>query len=493
MKRKALLLALCVMLVTSPAWANYLGDLLKAGIDAYSNNITVLNPKNLKVGNGTPTVTLNGEDMYVEGTFEVDGAARFDGAVTMASGPTMTALTASKPVFTDASKLLTSAGTMPVNQGGTNLTSYAVGDILYASAATTIGKLADVAAGQPLLSGGLTTAPAYAGYTFAGTAAATYTFPTATKTLAANDGSNLTISGQAIGDLPIASSATAYGKLADVATGQVLVSGGVGAAPAYSATPMVTSVTLSGATASKPLFTDGSKVTTSTGTVPTDQGGTGLASYAVGDLLYASEATTLAKLADVAVNQVLVSGGVGAAPAYSAAPVTATHALTTPRGTSGSGIGVTVNDAGSLRTQVYKVSVAKDNFLSAGVTHDLVIWTAPAKSIIHSVLANVSEAFVCGAVCTTSTLSATLGVAAGGVEYLESFDLDAATGWFGDADAEVGSALDIAANTNGGYILPAGGAFTLRATSGTGNWGDTATTNLSAGALEFYILYSVLP
>ena len=35
---------------------------------------------NLKVGNGTPTVSLNGEDTYLEGTLEVDGAVRFDNA-----------------------------------------------------------------------------------------------------------------------------------------------------------------------------------------------------------------------------------------------------------------------------------------------------------------------------------------------------------------------------------------------------------------------------
>ena len=34
---------------------------------------------NLQVGNGVPGVTLNGEDVYVEGTFEVDGAQQFDG------------------------------------------------------------------------------------------------------------------------------------------------------------------------------------------------------------------------------------------------------------------------------------------------------------------------------------------------------------------------------------------------------------------------------
>lgn len=78
------------------------------------------------------------------------------------------------------------------------------------------------------------------------------------------------------------------------------------------------------------------------------QGGTGIASYAVGDLLYASGATTLSKLADVATGSVLVSGGVGVAPAYSATPtltsVTATSligstSVTAPTVYGGTGTG----------------------------------------------------------------------------------------------------------------------------------------------------------
>lgn len=34
---------------------------------------------NLRVGNGTPAQTLNGEDAYIEGVLEVDGTAQFDG------------------------------------------------------------------------------------------------------------------------------------------------------------------------------------------------------------------------------------------------------------------------------------------------------------------------------------------------------------------------------------------------------------------------------
>lgn len=49
-------------------------------------------------------------------------------------------------------------------------------------------------------------------------------------------------------------------------------------------------------------------------------GGTGLDTYVIGDLLYANTASTLARLADVAVGKVLVSGGVGAAPAWGDVP-----------------------------------------------------------------------------------------------------------------------------------------------------------------------------
>lgn len=48
-----------------------------------------------------------------------------------------------------------------VSYGGTNIASYAVGDLLYASGSTTLSKLADVATGNALISGGVTTAPAW--------------------------------------------------------------------------------------------------------------------------------------------------------------------------------------------------------------------------------------------------------------------------------------------------------------------------------------------
>jgi hypothetical protein len=45
-------------------------------------------------------------------------------------------------------------------------------------------------------------------------------------------------------------------------------------------------------------------------------GGTGLSSYTIGDLIYADTSTSFAKLADVAVGNALISGGVGSAPSW---------------------------------------------------------------------------------------------------------------------------------------------------------------------------------
>ena len=51
-------------------------------------------------------------------------------------------------------------------------------------------------------------------------------------------------------------------------------------------------------------------------TIGVAYGGTGLTSYAIGDLIYASGATTLSKLPDVATGNALISGGVGVAPLW---------------------------------------------------------------------------------------------------------------------------------------------------------------------------------
>jgi hypothetical protein len=53
----------------------------------------------------------------------------------------------------------------------------------------------------------------------------------------------IALTSQAVGDLVIATSTTQLGRVADVAVGQVLVSGGIATAPTYSASPSITALT----------------------------------------------------------------------------------------------------------------------------------------------------------------------------------------------------------------------------------------------------------
>lgn len=81
--------------------------------------------------------------------------------------------------------------------------------------------------------------------------------------------------------------------------------------------------------------------------VPATAGGTGQTSYAVGDLLYADTTTSLAKLADVATGNALISGGVGVAPAWGKIGLTTHVTGTLPVANGGTGT-ATAFTAGSV-------------------------------------------------------------------------------------------------------------------------------------------------
>ncbi|WP_454812189.1 hypothetical protein [Labrys neptuniae] len=96
--------------------------------------------------------------------------------------------------------------------------------------------------------------------------------------------------GFAVGDMLYADSTTTLAKLADVVGGNVLRSGGVGVAPSWGKVGLTTHVS---------------------GTLPITSGGTNITTFATGDILYASAANTLSKLAIGSTGQVLaISGGV---------------------------------------------------------------------------------------------------------------------------------------------------------------------------------------
>lgn len=74
------------------------------------------------------------------------------------------------------------------------------------------------------------------------------------------------------------------------------------------------------------------------GTLAAANGGTGQSSYTIGDILYASSSTALAKLAAVATGNVLISGGVGAAPSWGKVGLTTHISGTLAVGNGGTGL-----------------------------------------------------------------------------------------------------------------------------------------------------------
>ena len=127
----------------------------------------------------------------------------------------------------------------------------------------------------------------------------------------------------AVGDLPYASGTTTLSKLADVATGNALLSGGVGAAPIYGKIGLTTHVS---------------------GILPVANGGFGLSTYTVGDIPFANGTGSLTTLHDVATGNVFLSGGIGVAPVYGKVGLT-TH-VTGVLGLANGGLGNDLSGTG---------------------------------------------------------------------------------------------------------------------------------------------------
>jgi hypothetical protein len=155
-------------------------------------------------------------------------------AANLAGGELAINITDGKLFYKDNANAIQVIGwkVVPATAGGTGQTSYAVGDLIYANTTTTLAKLADVATGNALISGGVGVAPSYGKIGL--TTHVSGTLPVA------NGGTNLT--SYTTGDLIYASASGTLASLADVATGNALISGGVGVAPSYGKIGLTTHV-----------------------------------------------------------------------------------------------------------------------------------------------------------------------------------------------------------------------------------------------------------
>ena len=242
------------------------------------------------------------------------------GVATFTAQPIVSSLTASKPVFTDASSGLTSAGTLAYDQGGTGQTSYAAGDIVYASGINTLAKLAIGTSGQRLVvAAGV---PSWATDTTVGTVTSVswtggiVSVATATTTPA------FTIAGTS-GGVPYFSSGTTWATSAALAASALVIGGGAGAAPSTTTTGtgVVTALGVNVGTAGAFVVNGGALGTPSGGTVTNL---TGTASININGTVGATTATTGAFTTLSATGLISTTQGTDAIDSFSATPAVGT-------------------------------------------------------------------------------------------------------------------------------------------------------------------------
>lgn len=411
-----------------------------------------------------------------------------------------------------------------VSVGGTGLISFTVGDIMYASATQTFSKLADVALGNAIISGGVGAIPSYgkigltthvsgvlpvanggtnqsaaltqygmiygdtttsmastaAGTTTTvlhGNAAGAPTFSAVSLTAdvsgvlpVANGGTNIT--SYTIGSIPYASTAGILSQLLDVAIGNAIISGGVGAAPSYGKIGLTTHVS---------------------GTLPVANGGTNITSYAIGDILYASTTGILSSLADVAIGNAIISGGVGIAPSYGKIGLTTHVSGTLPVANGGTGVTTAPAEAARILGYTATATAAGTTVLTNTSTQYQLFTGATTQTITLPVTSTLGTGWSFHIV-NNSTGSLTVNSSGGNLVATIIAGLSAMITCIGTtlttaADWEAGFTDFQTLTGTGAAVLGTGptitGAVSANATSGNGAIVGQQTLNLAANVTAF--------
>lgn len=252
---------------------------------------------------------------------------QFSGAVTYTGGTNIDV----------TGQIISLTGTVAATNGGTGTNTVATGDLLYGSATNTWGKLSIGAAYKPLVVNASGTNVEWNGLALNQAGSVSGALP------ATNGGTG--IFSYATGDIIYSDASNSLAKLAgNTSTTKKFLSqtgtGSASQAPSWDQ-PAASDITGLAASATTDT-TNASNITSGTlpalrlsgsytgitgvgtlsagtwqaSTIAAIYGGTGLTSFTAGDLIYANSSTTLASLADVAVGNALISGGVGADPSW---------------------------------------------------------------------------------------------------------------------------------------------------------------------------------
>jgi len=269
---------------------------------------------------GTSAATTGTTGFGTSGQVLTSAGSAAPAAWSSVSSLAVTTFSAGTTGFTPSSATsgaITLAGTLITTNGGTGLSSYTAGDLLYYATGSVLSKLGIGTSNYVLTSSG--TAPQYV----------------AQSTLSVGTATN--VAGGTAGAVHYQSGAGATTFLALGTTNYVLTAGA--SAPQYVAQSTLavgTATNLAGGAAGSLPYNTASATTTylgigssgtvltSSGTAPqwsaslnTSQGGTGLTSFTAGDLIYYTSGTTFTKLGIGTAGQVLTVNVGATAPQWS--------------------------------------------------------------------------------------------------------------------------------------------------------------------------------
>ena len=256
------------------------------------------------------------------------------------------------------------SGALPVANGGTNITSYTTGDLIIATGATTLSKLADVATGNALISGGVGVAPSWG-----------------------KIGISTHVSGLGTGI------ATALAANTGSAGAPVLFNGALGT-PTSGALTNCTSV----------------PVASATGTLAVGNGGTGQTTYTNGQLLIGNTTgNTLTKATLTAGNGVTVTNGGGS--------ITLTTTIPQTENTGNNAVAFGTGAAGTATVAACKNSAVGYNSMAnasgAGCIGNAGFGYNTLSSATFSASNSTAVGYDCGSGVTTGGSNTFLGASAG--------------------------------------------------------------------------------
>ncbi|QQR77582.1 MAG: hypothetical protein IPJ67_00285 [Candidatus Moraniibacteriota bacterium] len=259
------------------------------------------------------------------------------------------------------------ASSLGVALGGTGTTALASGGILYGNGTSAIGVLGVMTNGQLLIGDG-TGAPTLAALSEGNGVTVTNgagSISLSVNLLTSADGTGSTSSNSGLEFQ--GTSSNELSLIQGCADNEVL-SWNDGTSVWQCASVSGVGGVTGSATSGQVAYWSGTSTISGENQLAVSRGGTNIGSYAIGDILYASGATTLAKLADIATGNVLLSGGVGVAPSWGKVALGTSVSGTLPVANGGTGA-TSLNDLIALTTNTtgnYVASISNGNGISGG-------------------------------------------------------------------------------------------------------------------------------